>query len=80
MRHNSSLVCMVGITDMYIDTVFVRYGNLFFVKPIFPALFGCLCMIVCTRAVLGVMICLCFIFLYLHLFSAIEHVIHGKAS
>ena len=25
------------------------------------------------------LICMCFIFLYLHLFSAIEHVSHGKA-
>ena len=24
-------------------------------------------------------ICMCFVFLYLHLFSAIEHVSHGKA-
>ena len=25
------------------------------------------------------LICMCFVFLYLHLFSAIEHVSHGKA-
>ena len=27
----------------------------------------------------GCLICMCFVFLYLHLFSAIEHVSHGKA-
>ena len=25
------------------------------------------------------LICICFVYLYLHLFSAIEHVSHGKA-
>ena len=25
------------------------------------------------------LMCMCFVFLYLHLFSAIEHVSHGKA-
>ena len=27
----------------------------------------------------GLLICMCFVFLYLHLFSEIEHVLHGKA-
>ena len=29
MRHNSSLVCMVGITYVYIDTIFAFYGYIF---------------------------------------------------
>ena len=37
-------------------------------------------MIVWTHAVLGVLIiCMCFIFLYLHLLSAVEQVSPGKA-
>ena len=77
--HNSSLVCMVGITHVYIDTLFVFYGYIFF-KPIYLyCLVGCLSMIVWTHAVFGCLICMCFVFLYLHLFSTIEHVSHGKA-
>ena len=36
MRHNSSLVCMIGITYVYIDTVFAFYGYilLFFLTRI----------------------------------------------
>ena len=34
----------------------------------------------CTRYVrFECLICMCLVFLYLHLFSAIEHVSHGKA-
>ena len=36
-------------------------------------------MIVWTPTVFECLICMCFLFLYLHLFSAIEHVSHGKA-
>ena len=41
-------------------------------------LVGCLSMIVWTHAVLGVSYA-CVVHLYLHLFSTIEHVSHGKA-
>ena len=64
--HNSSLVCMAGITYVYIDTVFGSYGY-FLLSCVFEhdrldiRCFACL-------------ICMCFVFLYLHLFSAIEHV------
>ena len=36
-------------------------------------------MIVWTPAVLSVLLCMCFVFLYLQLFSAVEHISHGKA-
>ena len=36
-------------------------------------------MIVWTPAVLMCLMCVCFVFLYWHLFSAIEHVSHVKA-
>ena len=36
-------------------------------------------MIVWTLTVFECLICMRFLFLYLHLFSAIEHVSHGKA-
>ena len=36
-------------------------------------------MIVWTPTVFGCLICMRFLFFYLHLFSAIEHVSHGKA-
>ena len=68
---------------MYIDTIFAFYGcNLFF-SPFFltPLYYfvGCLSRVVWTHTVLGCRLCMCFVFLYLHLFSAIEHVSHGKA-
>ena len=44
----------------------------------FNCLVGCFSMIVWTFAVLSVLYA-CFAFLYLHLFSAIEHVSHEKA-
>ena len=53
LRHNSSLVCMVEITYVYIDTVFGFYGY-FFLNHLY-CLVGCLSMIVWTHAVLGVL-------------------------
>ena len=75
LRRNSSLVCLVGITYVYIDMVFGFMGTSFicFFPP--SLLLGCLSMTVWASAVLGVLhACV----LYLHLFSAIEHVSHGK--
>ena len=46
---------------------------------VFYSLVGCLSMIVWTPAVLGVLCASGFVVLYLHLFSVIEHVSHGKA-
>ena len=62
---------MVGVVFVYVDRV---YGFLWFfmLSWLFQhdyldtCCFGCL-------------ICMSFVFLYLHLFSAIEHVSHGKA-
>ena len=30
MRHNSSLVCMVGITYVHVDAIFALYGYILF--------------------------------------------------
>ena len=58
---------------MYFDAVFGFYGYSFL------CLVGCFSMIIWTPAVFECLICMCFVFLYLHLFSAIEHVSHGNA-
>ena len=58
---------------VYINTAFGFYGSFFF---FFFKLLRCLSMIVWTPAVLGVLYACV---LHLHLFSAIEHVSHGKA-
>ena len=49
-------------------------GNLFFIASL-DVQHNCLdtCCFECL------IICLCFVFLYLHLFSTTEHVSHGKA-
>ena len=72
---------MVDVIFVYADTVFGFYGYSFLL------LVGCFSMIIWTLAVLSVLhacaLCFWFFFLllllYLHLFSAIEHVSHGKA-
>ena len=66
---------MVGVIFVYVDTVYVHYGYSFL------CLVGCFSMIMWTPTVLSVL-CILFYFcafLYLDLFSAIEHVSHGKA-
>ena len=70
----SSLVCMVGVIFVYTDTVFGFYGYSFLYDGCFSIPGNCLdtCCFEC-------LICMCFVFLYLHLFSAVEHVSHGKA-
>ena len=63
-----SLVCVVGIIYVHVDTVLGFFMGTFF------CLVGCLSMIVWTSAVLGVsyacVLFVCCFFLYLHLFSA----------
>ena len=49
-----------------------------FMGNFFHCLVGCLSMSLLTPAALSVFYA-CFVFLYLHLFSAIEHVSGGKA-
>ena len=45
----------------------------------FSCLIGCFSMMVWTPTVFECLICMRFLFSYLQLFSAIEHVPHGKA-
>ena len=56
---------------------FCGYIDIFSLAHLY-CIVGCLSMIVSTHAVLGVLYA-CFTFLYLHLFSPVEHVSHGKA-
>ena len=65
-------VLSAAVTPEFVHTFF------FFLNTHLSCLAGCLSMIVWTHAVLGVLYA-CFVFLYLHLFSTIEHVSHGKA-
>ena len=72
---------MVRITYLYIDTVFGFCGYFLKKKKIKQSLllswmFEPDCLDTCC---FGCLICMCFVFLYLHIFSAIEHVSHGKA-
>ena len=67
----SSLVCMVEVIFVYADTVFRFYG-FFMLSWMFQHDYLDTCCFEC-------LICMCFLFLYLHLFSAVEHVSHGKA-
>ena len=67
----SSLVCMVGVIFKYVDAVFGFYGYFFMHSWMFQHDYLDICCFEC-------LICMCFVFLYLHLFSAIEHVLHGK--
>ena len=67
----SSLVCVVGVIFVYVDSVYGFYGYSFL------CLVGCFSMNFDTYC-FECLICMCFVFLYLRLFSAIEHVLHGK--
>ena len=69
----SSLVCVVGL---FLCTL-MRYIG--FYGCSFLCLIGCFSMIVWTPTVCEGLICMRFLFLYLQLFSAVEHVSHGKA-
>ena len=61
---------MVGVIFVHDDTVYGFYGYSFL------CLVGCFSMIIWTPIALSVLYtCI----LYLHLFSATEHVSHGKA-
>ena len=60
---------MAGVIFVYVDTVYGFYGYSFL------CLVGCFSMIIWTPTVLSVL----YVALYFDLFSAIEHVSHGKA-
>ena len=68
----SSLVCMVGVVFVYVDAI---YGVLwvFFFMLIWKFQHDYL-----DTYCFECLICMYFVFLYLHLFSAIEHVSHGN--
>ena len=68
----SSLVCVVGL---FLCTLMQNIDYM----GVFLCLIGCFSMIVWTPTVFECLICMRFLFLYLHLFSATEHVSHGKA-
>ena len=61
----SWLVCMVRITFMYIDTIFVFYGYIDFKKKkkslLLSLMFEHDCLDTCC---FGCLVCMCFVFLY----------------
>ena len=63
------MMMMIMMTTRYIG----------YMGVIFLCLIGCFSMIVWTPTVFECLICMRFLFLYLHLFSAVEHVSHGQA-
>ena len=71
---------MVGNTYVCIDTIFAfhRHVDYFSFDPSLLSnwMFEHDCSFTCYFCCLT---CMSFVFLYLHLFSAIEHVSHGKA-
>ena len=69
----SSLVCMVGVVFVYVDRVY-GFSWVFFFMLSWMFQHDCL-----DSYCFKCLICMCFVFLYLHLFSTNEHVSHGKA-
>ena len=63
---------MVGVDFVYVDTVYGFLWVFFFMLSwTFQHDYLDTCCFECLT-------CMCFVFLYLHLFSATEHVSHGK--
>ena len=73
--HLSSLFCVV---ELFLCTL-MRHTGIGFTGVLFLCLLGCFSMIVWMPTAFECLICMRFLFLYLHLFSTIEHVSHGKA-
>ena len=70
---------MVGITYVPIDAIFAFYGYILFFNKYQSLLLSWMFEYDSLDArCFGCLICMCFVLLYLHLFSAIEHVSHGK--
>ena len=64
---------MVGVVFVYVDMVYGFLSVLFFMLCwVFQHDYLDTCCFEC-------LICMCFVFLHLHLFSPIEHVSYGKA-
>ena len=81
-------VCVCVCLSVYLSIIISLCSGLFlctamryidFVGVLFFCLIGCFSMIVWTPTVFECLICMRFLFLYMLLFSAIEHVSHGKA-
>ena len=68
-----SLICVV---ELFL-CMLMRYIG--FMGVLFLCFIGCFSMIVWTPTAFECLICMRFLFVYLHLFSAIEHVSHGQA-
>ena len=67
---------MVEITYYVYNFAFYGYVDFFYPPLLLTWMFEHDCLDTCCFKCL---ICMCFIFLCLHLFSATEHVSHGKA-
>ena len=65
---------MVGAVFVYVDMVYMGFYGYCFL-----CLVGCFSTIIWTPTVLSVLYACVLYFFYLHLFSATEHVSHGKA-
>ena len=76
MRHNSSLVCMVGMTYECIDTIFPFYGYIFYTH--LYCLVECLSIIVLTHAVLGFYVIVCVLYFCICICSAQLGVFHTE--
>ena len=63
---------MVGVICVYVDMVYGFYEYFFMLSWMFQQDFLDTYCFEC-------LICMCFVFLCLHLFSPLEHVSHGKA-
>ena len=80
--HNSQLVCMVGITYLFIDTIFAFYGyidlfGVFYNRFLLLSwIFEHDCLDACC---FGYLLCMCFKILYLFLFSPTDQVSQGMA-
>ena len=72
----SSLVCMVEVIFVYVDTVLGFHDFFFFFFFNLSWMFQHDCLDTCSFECL---ICMCFVFLYLHLLSSVEQVSHRKA-
>ena len=67
---------MVGVIYVYVDTVFgFIFSVFFFFKCLVWGMFEHDCLDTCC---FDCLICVCFVVSYLLLFSATEHVSHGK--
>ena len=72
-------VCLSVNISLCSWVIFLYVDAVYWFSVCFLCLIGCFIMIVSTPTVFESLICTRFLLLYLHLFSANEHVSHGKA-